>query len=49
MGFRELWGWYWDVGVSGEEWKLFATAPIPYSRHLFHLAVTELYPFIINW
>ena len=24
-------------------------ASCPFSRHLLHLAVSELYPFIINW
>ena len=37
----------WGEWQLGEEALRLSTIPCP--RHLFHLAVPELYHFIINW
>ena len=52
-GFGELLGW-WTRGDAGRvaclerAWKLCTPFPTPCPMHLFHLAVPNLHPFIIN-
>ena len=54
MEFREFSGWQTHGGAGRVEsleksCKLCAPFPIPSPMHLFHLAVPEVYPFVINW
>ena len=51
MAFRELPGRWtcWENSTPGEGMETLCPFLIPCSMYLFHLAVPELYPFLINW
>ena len=40
---------YWEGGAPGEDREALLPFPTHYLVHFLHLAVPELYPFIINW
>lgn len=49
MGFRELLGWlFLESGVPGYGMGALYPFPIYCPMYLFHWAVPELYPFIVN-
>ena len=50
MGFRELLDWWWCREGGAPQEGVEAPGPSPHtlSMHLFHLAVPEIYPFIID-
>ena len=39
----------WGECIAREGMKALGPLPIPHSVHLFHLAIPELYSFIVNW
>lgn len=50
MKFEELPSWwgFGDSGAPGMHTEALCSFPTPCPTHLFHLAATELHPFIIN-